>query len=257
MLDQETTAIMLENPATIIKSFLDFRSASNTIATEKSKRAYEWIKSYINLHYNEKDVFSIDTSFFERFYTTFLPRHILNIGLSEIEEIAREWICFVGYIEAHCNLKGVEELFSSVYRDQEKEINRILYLMMEIRKYSEVPVLCWDPVVVDIVGYKNFKKQEKALSKYVVYDQGYYNIHDKIGNNVILLKEKPVRTFFKIKIDASLAEDMNVGDWLHMSLKRKLFATAWNIVNIKAYYNAHATFYLNQGGFKNETNPSS
>ncbi len=111
-----------------------------------------------------------------------------------------------------------------------------------------MPVICWDPFIIDIKCYRNMKKEEKSLSKYIVYNQGHFVLQDKIGNNIIFKKRSAKNELVKIKIDILLSSEMDMGDIVHMSIKRKMFSTSWNIINVKGYYSKYSNDYFNMGG---------
>lgn len=271
MIDYKGTAKICQLDTKLFHIFLEYRALrlqSNHLKTEfdnefianaqakypsimeANKKVLDIMRHYLNLFYKEDSLDALNQTFLERFYSSFLPCHLLRLTHKEIESVSIEWILFSDFISNRYKDNSMRSLCKEIYSAHEEELVRILYLLKEVRKYGEVPVLCWEPFIIDMKCYKNMKNKESGLAKYIVYDQGYFMIQDKIGNNIIFIKNVPVKTFYKIKIDIPLGEEMKIGDILHMSIKRKIFSTAWNMVNVKAYFDQSAGEYLNLGGSK-------
>lgn len=235
------------------KSFMDYRVKTFQVFTNLQTKAFDLMESYINTYYRECAIDALDEQFFERFYHYFLPLYSLKLSDTEVENISKEWVSFCEYVGTDLGITLINGPSLTAFNTYQNELQRIYYLIKEVRKYGEVPVLSWEPFLVDMKCYRNMKSKEKNSSKYVVFDQGYFILQDKIGNNVIFYKESPAKSYFKVKIDVGLTEEMRIGDIVHMSIKRKIFCTAWNIINVKAYFDKSAGVYLNLGGKEHET----
>ncbi|PKM49492.1 MAG: hypothetical protein CVV02_15800 [Firmicutes bacterium HGW-Firmicutes-7] len=278
MLEYEGTASSCQLDTKILHTFLEYRALrlqfSHTSSEQGykliegvedlypltiggSKKALDIMRRYIYQYYKESTLEVIDQRFLERFYSCFLPSQLLRVTYKEIESLSTEWTLFFEFIGNRYDKTLLKSSCTAVFKSHEEDLHRILYLIKEVRKYGEVPVLCWEPFIIDMKCYKNMKVKENALDKYIIYDQGYFVIQDRLGNNIILFKNSPVKTFYKIKIDIPLGEEMKMGDIIHMSIKRKLFSTAWNIINVKAYFDESAGEYLNLGGKGNEASKNS
>ncbi|PKM93563.1 MAG: hypothetical protein CVU84_15410 [Firmicutes bacterium HGW-Firmicutes-1] len=257
MLDYKDTEKLCQLDTKILNTFLEYRALRFQINTDASKKALDIMRRYINQYYKEDPLEEINKSFLERFYSSFLPCHLLRLTYKDIESLSIEWAMFSDFISNSYHITSLKRFCKDVYKDHENELFRILYLIKEVRKYGEVPVLCWEPFIIDMKCYKNMKSKENAFAKYIVYDQGYFKIEDKLGNNIIFIKNSPVKTYYKIKIDVPVGEEMKIGDIIHMSIKRKVFSTAWNMVNVKAYFDQSAGEYLNLGGNKDEASKNS
>ncbi len=250
MADMNSTADIRMTSTKMVKSFMDYKIMTFQMFTSVHKKTFDLMESYINSYYSESTVEAMNEQFFERFYSCFLPLHALTFSYNEVENLSREWACYCEYV---CNQLGIEltkSLSVTAFSSHQNDLQRIYYLIKEVRKYGEIPVLCWEPFIVDIKCYRNLKSKQNALSKYVVFDQGYFVLQDKIGRNVIFFKQSPIKDYYKIKIDESVTAEMKIGDIVHMSMKRKIFCTAWNIINVKAYFDKSAGVYLNLGGNK-------
>lgn len=253
MIDQKTVAEQTRQEMKIMNMFIEYRAFRRHIYGDVNKKLLDLMRNYINQYYDKCDIDAIDERFFDRFYLLYLPNHLLKLRPIDIKKLSREWTAYSEY--ANNRFKGSYKNYAiQAYRSHELELLRILYLIKEIRKYGEIPILSWDPLIIDMKCYKNLKNKEDALSKYMMFDQGYFKIQDKIGNWVIFFKETSIKTYYKIKMDAILTEEMKVGDILHMSIKRKIFCTSWSIINVKAYFGESSGIFLNQGGKKNEAN---
>lgn len=238
-----------QNEIKMKNAFMEYSILKNK-QNDYCNKAFDIIRGYINQHYSENYLEAINQSFFEYFYISFLPTMLLNIKIKDIEKLKNEWANFLEFVNKEYNLPNYNNLCQDIYENEEEELFRLKYLIKEIRKYGEVPVLSWDPFIVDINCYKNMKNSENAIVKYIMHEQGYFNVHDKISNILILKKLGPLDNYFKVKIDMLLLKDMKIGDIIQMSIKRKVFCSSWNIINVKAYFSEAAGRYLNLGGNK-------
>lgn len=246
MIDQKTIAEQTQQEMKILQLFLEYRTFKRHIYGDINKKLLDLMRNFINQYYEKSEIEVIDEGFFNCFYAFYLPQHLLKLRPIDIKKTFREWLEFSEYVNNR--IKGTYKSDAiKAFKKYEQELLRILYLIKEIRKYGEVPILSWDPLIIDINCYRNLKKKEDALSKYMMFEQGYFTVQDKIGNWVIFNKETPPKTYYKIKMEA-IAEEIKSGDIVHMSVKRKIFCTSWNIVNVKAYFNESAGIFLNQGG---------
>jgi hypothetical protein len=126
-------------------------------------------------------------------------------------------------------------------------LQRINYISKEIRKFTEEPVILWDPLVIDFNCYVRFKKNKELNNKHILYDQGYYTVFELISDQVIL-KKLGGADFVKIKLDSLLIQEVRKNDIIHMRIKKKIFCSSWEIIKVKGYYNNKVGKYLNLGG---------
>lgn len=232
----------------LTKAMLDYSVVTNNIKTKTREKTFNVMNNYIYKYYKNQTVKDINYDFFEKFYVSYMPACFLSLTNYQLKELTNEWNDFIDYVEKKYYLHDIKNVYKEVYNNYGKELQRIFYVSKEIRKYGEMPIMCWDPIIVDIKCYRNMKNQEKNKSKYIIYNQGYFQIEDKIGNNIIFAKTNNINECFKIKIDMIVALEMKIGDIAHMSIKRKMFSTSWNIINMKGFYNNKALKYLNIGG---------
>lgn len=232
----------------ISKAFMDYRAETFQRFSNVYKKTFDLMESYIKQYYSEAGIEALDEMFFERFYCSFLPLYSLKMSYYSIESISKEWVCFLEYVNNELGTTLTKSLGVTSFNRHQKNLQRIYYLIKEVRKFGEVPVLCWEPFIIDMRCYKNLKSKEKDIPKYMLFDQGYFVVQDKIGNNVIFSKDISTKFFYKVKIDEVIANEMKIGDIVNMSIKRKIFCTAWNIINVKAYFDNCAKEYLNLGG---------
>jgi len=249
MIDQKTIAEQTRQELQINQLFLEYRTFRRHIYGDVNKKLLDLMRNYINQYFEKSEIEAINEGFFNCFYVFYLPQHLLKLRPMDIRKLSREWIAFAEYINNR--VKGNYKHHGiKAYKTHEQELFRILYLIKEIRKYGEVPILSWDPLIIDMKCYKNMKSKEDTLSKYMMFEQGYFYVQEKVGTWVIFSKETPIKAYYKIKIEDLLVDEIKYGDIIHMSIKRKIFCTSWNIVNVKAYFNESAGIFLNQGGKK-------
>jgi hypothetical protein len=234
------------------KVLQDCFSITKTIDTNDRLKVKTVISNYVSSYYLNGTISDLNSSFFDKFYCVYLPE--LNVYLSDFEqeEIAKALLNISQYIEKRYGLNNLSEVCHIAFNRYTKELKRIYYVTREFRKYSIMPVLCWDPFIIDINCYKNMKRQEHEKDKYIVYEYGFFILEEVINANLIFVRDGLSREFYKIKIDAVLAAQMRKGDITHMSLKRRLFATSWDIIKVKTYYNMYARPYIFSGGMTSE-----
>lgn len=251
MIDQKSTLQQPQKELTTIDLFIEYKTFIRHIYGDLNKKLLDLMRNYINQYYEKSRVELIGEDFFDCFYNLYLPQQLLRLRPVDIKKIFKEWISFADYVNNR--VKGDYKSHAiKAYKTHEQELFRIMYLFKEMRRLGEVPVLSWEPLIIDMKCYRNMKRKEDSLNKYMVFEQGFFKVQDKIGTWVIFYKEAPIKTYYKIKIDVSIAEEIKNGDIVHMSIKRKVFCTSWDIINVKAYFNENAGIFLNQGGKSNE-----
>ena len=236
-----------EKTMLLSKAFDEYIFLTREIHEAEKDAITSILKNYITRFYNSKDLQYLNEEFFKKFYNYYLP---MNVGITDyqVEKIVSEWYFFSNYLEKNFHLNHIKSISKMIYKEYNEEIHRIHYVTKEIRKYGEMPVICWNPFIIDIACYRNMKQKENNFTKYIVYNQGYFILQDKIGSHVIFKKKDQGRDFYKIKIDLSLASEMKIGDICHMSIKRKMFSTSWNLIHAKGYFNKSAMKYISSGG---------
>lgn len=249
MLESKDNYSISTNLSDIFDEFYIHRQQSGQMDTT----VYEIMGRYIQMYHREECIERLDSNFFDNFYRNFLQHHIIEIDMNQLHWLAKEWMEFCKYTNMLFGRTGSVSAAKNAYKDHRAELERLLINLHQIRKHSENPVIRWKPFIVDFDCYKNKVSREQYSYQYYVFEQGYFSVNDIIKYFVILKKSKPYPGLFKIKIDAQLATNMRPGDILHMSIKRKMFCTTWDIVHVKAYYNELAAAQLNIGGNKNES----
>lgn len=247
MEEVKESLVICQKKVKIKNAFLEY-SIIRSNYNNYDNKAFDIIRRYINQYYSENYLETINQRVFEYFYISYLPTMLLNIRIKDIEDLKTEWSGFLEFISKEYNTQDYTSLNEEIYNKKQEELLRLRYLIKSIRKYGEVPVLSWDPFIVDINCYKNMKNSENSIIKYIMHEQGYFSVHDKISNILILKKLGPSDSYYKIKIDSLLLKDMDIGDIIQMSIKRKVFCSSWNIINVKAYFSKSASRYLHLGG---------
>lgn len=214
--------------------------------SDKLNKINTYMVEYINRFYRNVTIDNLDEEVFERMIIQFIPMRILDVTGNEINEFFNEWNFFLDFIKKFYNINIVDS-YKKIYKKNYNELKRINYISKEIRKYSEEPVLLWEPLVIDYNCYIKFKRNKEIANKHVVYDQGYYRVYEMIGEHVIL-KKIGSGDFYKIKLDLILIAEIRKNDIIHMLLRRKIFCSSWEIIKVKGYYDQKVGKYLNVGG---------
>lgn len=206
----------------------------------EDKKALAIMESYIT----EGSV--MDQEFFNRFYRAYLPYYFLKINMKDIKNITDLWVGFSNFLKPDYNFR---KDCINAYKNEKDELKRLLYLFTEVRKFGEIPILTFEPFLVDMRCYRNLKNKDSQSSNQMDFDRGCFILRDRIGRNLIYQKTTKQKAYYKIKLEEELIKEMEIGDILEMSMKRKTFSTTWEIVNVKAYLGAKAMDYIeNLGG---------
>lgn len=195
----------------------------------------------------KKRISDINGEFVHKFYFSYLTHQLPSISMEEIKYIAREWYYFSLYIARKYGEKELLETCSHIYYDLLSDIYRVLTIALDIRKFCQIPVLSWQPLIIDLQCYKNFIEESKVPSATYIYGQGYFTVFDKIGPHVIFEKKR-ANELFKVRVDIKLSKNIEIGDVAHMSIKRRHFSNTWMIIQVKGYYGKAFDHYLKLGG---------
>ncbi|GKX28700.1 hypothetical protein SH1V18_11800 [Vallitalea longa] len=221
----------------------DSFSRENQIGTDREKM-FKLINNYCNKFYKNCLVSTLEEDFYNKFLLLFMPSYSLTLTEKEIKIVLNELSAFMEYInESH----GID-LYKSYRKNfsaNVDEILRVYYILRKIQKYTEACVLSFNPMIIDMNCYKK-RKKAKEVSKREMYEQGHFEIIDKIGGIIILKKSKlnSANSYIKIKVENSLASDMRCKDIINMRIKKRFFYTTWDIIDVKDYYSYKISKYI-------------
>ena len=222
----------------LAKTLLEYKAGANP----PDSRYYNLIKGYVYQYHRGKQLKAVDEAFFRRFYHQYLPGSACGLGFFEMEELYREWSRLADYVEETIGDLCFKQLLREAYNAYHEDTERTLFILKQMRRYGEMPLISRTPFIVDMNCYRTMKEEEDT--KYILYNQGYYVLLDRLGNNLIFGKLREERDRYKLKLDLALADKMLLGDIAHMRIKRKMFSTTWNIIDVKGYYGGEARAYL-------------
>lgn len=144
--------------------------------------------------------------------------------------------------------------FDKIYKELKLDFPRIMQLKKEFKSYSGYPLLSYDPMIISLEHYKkrkmgknkkiNYKDKFTNLSP--VLEQGYYEVIDIFGNNVVILKKiLNKEMYLKLMVNRNIIANIKTGDIINMRVSRKLFFSTWDIEDVKGCYLKQAKQYLN------------
>ncbi|WP_273321423.1 hypothetical protein [Vallitalea guaymasensis] len=202
------------------------------------EHVFKIITNYCMKFYKNSLISALEEDFYNKFILLFMPSYSLSLTEQEIKLTLTELSRFLEYINS-CHGINLHKSYKKNYTTNLDEITRVYYILRKIQKYTEAPVLSFNPMIIDMNCYKKRKKHVE-VSKREMYEQGHFEIIDKIGGIIILKKRKlkSSNTYIKIKVESSLASDMRCGDVINMRIKKRFFYTTWDIIDVKDYYSS-------------------
>ena len=221
---------------------------NNTILEDQTKedkeKVYKLFNSYCNKFYKKSFISNLEEEFYNKFLLLFMPSYSLTFTEKELKNILNELTKFLEYINNNYG-GNLYRAYRKDFSSNVDEMLRVYYILRKIQKYTESCVLSFNPMVIDINCYKK-RKSSKEVSKREIFEQGHFEIIDKIGGIIILKKFKlnSTNTYIKIKVENSLASDMKCKDIINMRIKRKFFYTTWDIIDVKDYYSYKISKYI-------------
>jgi hypothetical protein len=208
------------------------------------EQVFRIITNYCIKFYRNTLISVLEEDFYSKFILLFMPSYSLSLTEQEIKLALTELSRFLEYINDYHGI-NLHKDYKKSYTANLDEITRVYYILRRIQRYTEAPVLSFNPMIIDLNCYKKRRKHAE-VSKRDMYEQGYFEIIDNIGGIIILKKTKlkSNNTYIKIKVESSLASDMRCKDVINMRIKKRFFYTTWDIIDIKDYYSGRISEYI-------------
>lgn len=215
----------------------EYRKTKPRNIKKERDRAIQMLKYYCIKHWNAVPVTDLKEDFYDNLIIYYIPKYSLKLSEKDINAIINEVEKVFSYIK---KTHGVNLLksFKNSYNNNSDELKRVYYMFRNMQQYTESPILSWNPLIIDLNSYKLNKSKKSNTSKKEVYDHGYFEVIDKYGKNIILKKVNTSNNYFKIKLDNGIVGDMKYHDIINMRIKRRLFYTTWDIIDIKEYFSS-------------------
>lgn len=214
---------------------------------EERDKAFHMIKKYCHKQYKNHLISSLEQTFYNHFILTYMPKFSLTLTEKEMRSLLNEMGSFLEFVHTYHGMDLYHDYRKSLTNNVDEAL-RIFYITRNIQKYTESPVLCFNPMIIDMKCYKR-KKSPQQISKREIYEQGYFEIIDKIGGIIILrgLRSPSGSSYVKIKVENALASHMHSKDVINMRIKKRFFYSTWDIIHIKDYYSHKAYDHIKKG----------
>ena len=235
---------MNENENVKIKDVIDCLYSERIEIKDNNLKALELFISYCNNYYSDKKINQINKGLFEKFMIYYLPKSRTNINKKNFKQGFNSISLLLESINKEYNYDSTKE-FKECYKKYGDETLRILDLRKEIFRYSTTPIISINPLVIDFSYYKDGINNKKWSHKREIYEQGYFENVDHIGGYYYLFKKINAKScYVKIKFENGTAGLLKDNDIINMRLKRKLFSTNWEIIEIKECYLNQVNKYI-------------
>ncbi|TCT12933.1 hypothetical protein EDC18_1107 [Natranaerovirga pectinivora] len=241
---------MIEETNLYEKEKLKINDVLKTLYEEKEymlgdQLALDLLSKYCNIYYKGQVLSEIDEELFNKFILYYLPKSKLNISEDRVKKVLVNIYKILEGIKIKYNY-DLTNIYRLSYLNYGDDIARIIDLRKQLLRNTECPVISWDPLIIDFSYYKQHNSKKKWLPRKEVYEQGYYEMVDKVGYDSYLFKKvQGSNTCVKIRLEKGTAKLLKHNDVLHMRLKRKIFTTCWEIIEIKGCYLSESNKYIN------------
>lgn len=244
MLQQETNILYDDKEvAEVLNDYYNHILSQVTNVEEKRKDTLSIFSRYCKMFYNKQLISSLEDDFYNRFLLMYMPSYSLKLSEKELRTVLIEMGKLLDFINSYHGI-NLSKSYKKDWTANLDDILRVFYIIRKMQKYTDAPVLSFNPMIIDINCYKRRKHNHKE-SKREIYEQGYFEIIDRIGGTIILKKAKTKNNFYvKLKVESNLAIDMHNKDIINMRIKKRFFNTTWDIIDIKDYYSYRAINYI-------------
>ncbi|MFP4698290.1 MAG: hypothetical protein ACLFMO_06250 [Eubacteriales bacterium] len=214
--------------------------------TEDYRLAFDIFSKYCKNYYNSSNLSEMDEELFNKFFLYYLPKLKLTFSEKRLKSIFGHIYKILERVQLQHNI-DLTALYSSSYSNFADDTARIIDLRKELLKNTNSPILSWDPLIIDFNYYKQNDKKRSWLPRKEIYEQGYFEMVDKLGNNYFLLKKIQSQScYIKLKLNKATNSLLRNNDILHMRLKRRIFSTVWEIIEVKGCYLSGIDQYINK-----------
>mgnify|MGYP000933135817 FL=1 len=203
-----------------------------------------WFYRYCQTECPETPIQEIEPDLFNRFFLYWLPKESKGINRGKTQALMQQiqLLCQSIYSQTGKNLPAIYE---PIYLELGEELPRIIQMKYDLSRFVGYPIIDTDPLIIDLISYKKQQARKKDSTQGMIFEQGYFEVIDKVDQYGIILRKKwSQERYIKILIDSSIRQQFRKQDILHMRLRRKLFFTTWEIEEIRGCYLPQAQRYF-------------
>ncbi|MCT4596633.1 MAG: hypothetical protein N4A50_01980 [Vallitalea sp.] len=211
---------------------------------DSRKNALSIFSRYCKMLYNKQLISTLEDDFYNRFLLVYMPSYSLKLSEKELRVVLIEMGKLLEFINSYHGI-NLSKSYKKDWTSNLDDMLRVFYIIRKMQKYTDAPVLSFNPMIIDMNCYKKRKHNYQEISKREIYEQGYFEIIERIGGTIILKKTKTKNNFYvKLKVESNLAIDMHNKDIINMRIKKRFFNTTWDIIDMKDYYSYRAINYI-------------
>lgn len=239
----QQTKISIKNEVELSKVL---KNIDNNYLTKSKdfKIAIELFTQYCNLYYQKINISKMNEDFFDKFLLYYLPKLKLNFTDSNIKKVLVNVYKLLDHIKS-CNNLDLTSFYRKSYIHYADDTVRIINLRKELIKNTDSPIISWNPLIIDYNYYKQNNENKKLFSNREIFEQGYFETIDHIGNYYYLFRKIQMKSIYvKIKLDKNSSVLLKTNDILNFRLKRKMFSTNWQIIEVKECYLSQSNKFL-------------
>lgn len=209
---------------------------------QNQKEALEILYKYCNYTEPQMNIYEIDSDFFDEFIMYWLPKNQSRLESDEVYEILKGVRGYCTYIQGIYKLPSLEQY--EVMKAYKRECLRIYKLKSLFLSHLGDPIVCMDPLVVDLAAYKSYKARKQKQEKNGVYQQGLFEVMEIDYDNTVVFRKLPKGNRVRIVLTRKLITYLKAGDILHARIKQRQFFTLWEVEDLKNCYLPQAGQYL-------------
>ena len=203
-----------------------------------------WFYRYCQSQCQDLVIQDIEADLFHQFLLYWLPKESRGMDANKTQFLMKqmEQLCQSIYLQTGKNLPA---LYLPIQEEMAQELLRTMQMKYELERSLGSPIIGTYPLIIDLAEYKKQQNKKRYNDPGMVFEQGYFEIVDKVEEYGLILKKYwSQERYIKILMDSSIQQHFRKQDILHMRLRRKLFFTSWEIEEIRGYYLPQAQPYF-------------
>lgn len=197
------------------------------------------------IHKNEKlELWEVDEELLWQFFLVWVPKEANKLPDSVVYGFLHIFDQFCNGISARYEY-NITQIYAPVYADLLEELPRILQVKKQFSRYLGNPIVCWDPMIIDLECYKQYRIKSSTKEAKEIFEQGYFEVMEITPSNAVILKKRQgYGLYAKVILDDTVIQHLRNRDILYVRMKRKLFFTCWDIEEVKSCYLPKAQKYI-------------
>lgn len=216
----------------------------NPYVYELQKQGIDLLIKFLSQYYEELEENILSQQIIDHFILLWIPK--VKKYLTEIEayNIIYTVQDLLVYLRKENKDRGESLEIPIVLEQYGKEYMRLYKARSLVNQLVGDPVICVQPLVVDMNIYREYKLKQTKKDNMSLYEKGWFKVEEVHKDGYIAFNRMGTDKQYRVLFTGKLLKNFKKGDITQMTLKKRIFFIYWEICELKGYYLGEAENYL-------------